>query len=123
MFAQCVTNRFHRVTTLICIWEKPYSCTLCDKSYSRSNQLNLHMRVHTGEKPYSCTLCDKSFTASNILYRHMRVHTGEKPYSCTFCGKSFSQSLSLTGHHRRIHAEEVGVNTNSSVELNASVVK
>jgi hypothetical protein len=39
------------------------------------------------------------------------------------CDKSFSRSHHLTGHHRRIHAEEVVVNTNSSVELNASVVK
>jgi KRAB domain-containing zinc finger protein len=103
--------------------ETPYGCTVCDKAFISSSRLNQHMRVHTGYKPYNCTLCDKSFTASITLKRHMSVHTGEKPYRCTLCGKSFSLSYNLTGHHRRIHAEEVGVNTNSSVELNASVVK
>jgi KRAB domain-containing zinc finger protein len=102
---------------------KKLSCQQCSKSFFQKVDLMRHRRTHTEEKPYGCTVCDKSFTSSSNLNQHMRVHTGEKPYSCTLCGKSYSQSQNLAVHRRRIHAEEVGVNANSSVELNESVVK
>ena len=40
---------------------------------------DLHTRVHTDEKPYQCTQCDYSSSRSHHLKNHMRVHTGEKP--------------------------------------------
>lgn len=63
-------------------------------------------RVHAGEKPYKCTFCDRGFTDSSDLTLHIRRHTGEKPYTCT-CGARFIQN-SLLKQHRRSqgHFEE-----------------
>ena len=85
--------------------EKPYSCTLCEYSSSRSDALKRHMRVHTSEKPYGCPQCDYSCTQSSTLKVHMRMHTGEKPYSCTQCNYSSSRSDALK-RHKRVHTGE-----------------
>jgi len=85
--------------------EKPYFCVHCPKSFSCAKTLRLHTRIHTGEKNYHCSQCLKSFTRSSHLRVHMRVHTGEKPHSCPHCSKSFSQSAVLVGH-LRVHTGE-----------------
>ncbi|XP_074525421.1 uncharacterized protein LOC141789840 isoform X3 [Halichoeres trimaculatus] len=41
--------------------------------------------------PFSCSECDKRFTRRVDLGRHMFVHTKEKPFSCSECGKGFSR--------------------------------
>jgi uncharacterized Zn-finger protein len=78
--------------------QKPFGCPLCIKSFSSKQELNLHMRVHTGEKPYSCSQCSKSFSQSSALQVHLRIHSGEKPYSCSQCSKSFTNSSGLQVH-------------------------
>ncbi|XP_014775838.2 zinc finger protein 180 [Octopus bimaculoides] len=85
--------------------EKPYACDVCEKKFTRSDQLKYHKRTHSGEKPYQCTFCTKSFARSDKLKCHIRVHTGEKPYQCRICEKQFARSDKLRAHDR-IHTGE-----------------
>ncbi|XP_071058346.1 gastrula zinc finger protein xFG20-1-like isoform X2 [Pseudochaenichthys georgianus] len=85
--------------------DKPFSCSVCKKSFKHRGHLNHHMRIHTGEKPFSCSVCKKSLTQRGYLKEHMRIHTGEKPFSCSICKKSFAVRGSLKDHIR-IHTGE-----------------
>ncbi|KAI4800936.1 hypothetical protein KUCAC02_006201 [Chaenocephalus aceratus] len=78
--------------------EKPFSCSVCNRSCKRRGHLHDHMRIHTGEKPFSCLVCNKSFTQSGHLKKHMRIHTGEKPFSCSVCDKRFTLSSHVERH-------------------------
>ncbi|XP_014185557.2 zinc finger and SCAN domain-containing protein 31 [Haplochromis burtoni] len=80
--------------------EKSYSCKTCGKRFSQNCHLSVHMKIHKGEKPFPCNVCEKTFRDTLTLKYHMRVHTGEKPYSCTICGKGFCQSNNLNIHMR-----------------------
>ncbi|TNM85892.1 hypothetical protein fugu_008163 [Takifugu bimaculatus] len=63
--------------------EKPFACPMesCDRRFSRSDELNRHIRIHTGHKPFQCRICLRSFSRSDHLTTHTRTHTGEKPFS------------------------------------------
>ncbi|KAL9914789.1 uncharacterized protein ACN427_001196 [Glossina fuscipes fuscipes] len=54
--------------------ERPYKCTVCSKYFKRQDDLNRHMRVHTGEKPFKCNECDKGFKRSDHLKKHLNTH-------------------------------------------------
>ncbi|XP_040072233.1 zinc finger protein 184 [Ixodes scapularis] len=81
---------------------KPFSCHICQKTFSSKHLLGPHIRIHTGEKPFRCGVCPKAFTQKSSLVRHTRVHTGEKPYRCNICGGSFAD-VSYFLRHKRTH--------------------
>ncbi|XP_068607500.1 early growth response protein 2b [Brachionichthys hirsutus] len=87
--------------------EKPFACPMesCERRFSRSDELNRHIRIHTGHKPFQCRICLRSFSRSDHLTTHTRTHTGEKPFSCDVCGKRFARSDERK-RHGRVHQKQ-----------------
>ncbi|XP_077545877.1 uncharacterized protein LOC144158695 [Haemaphysalis longicornis] len=85
--------------------QKPYMCSTCEKSFTQKTHLSTHERSHTGERPHVCNICQKSFTKRSDLLYHERLHSGERPYECSICGKSFTKR-SLLVSHERLHSGE-----------------
>lgn len=56
--------------------EKPYKCSWegCSWRFARSDELTRHYRKHTGAKPFKCSHCDRCFSRSDHLSLHMKRH-------------------------------------------------
>lgn len=56
---------------------KGHLCDQCGRSFSRSDMLTRHSRLHSGHKPYQCSRCSQVFSRSDHLSTHERTHTGK----------------------------------------------
>ncbi|XP_044512949.1 Krueppel-like factor 4 isoform X1 [Gracilinanus agilis] len=56
--------------------EKPYHCDWegCGWKFARSDELTRHYRKHTGQRPFQCQKCDRAFSRSDHLALHMKRH-------------------------------------------------
>ncbi|CAM4551211.1 unnamed protein product [Lepidochelys olivacea] len=87
--------------------EKSFACPVetCIRSFARSDELNRHLRIHTGHKPFQCRICLRNFSRSDHLTTHIRTHTGEKPFSCDICGRRFARSDEKK-RHSKVHLKQ-----------------
>ncbi|XP_040268935.1 early growth response protein 4-like [Bufo bufo] len=87
--------------------EKAFACPVesCIRSFARSDELNRHLRIHTGHKPFQCRICLRNFSRSDHLTTHIRTHTGEKPFSCDMCGRRFARSDEKK-RHGKVHLKQ-----------------
>nr|XP_033788852.1 oocyte zinc finger protein XlCOF6-like [Geotrypetes seraphini] len=60
--------------------ENPITSTEHNKCLSQFSNLKM---FHTGYKPYTCSQCNKRFTRLSYLRIHRRIHKGDKPFTCT----------------------------------------
>jgi len=74
------------------VGERPFACTwlFCTRRFSRSDELQRHMRTHTGDKRFVCPTCSKRFMRSDHLNKHQRTHRN-KDHSG---GKDFNKGRS-----------------------------
>lgn len=80
-------------------YSKIIHCDKCKKSFQTNSSFLRHKRLHDNDKRFSCSYCQKSYTRKDSLITHIRSkHTGEKPYQCNICKISFFEKCVLERH-------------------------
>lgn len=76
--------------------ERPFVCTwlFCTRRFSRSDELQRHMRTHTGDKRFVCATCCKRFMRSDHLSKHERTHRNVSHKEHSSKGRSTRRTVS-----------------------------
>ena len=86
------------------IAQKRHQCSVCDKSYSRSDTLRAHERdahgSYSDRRRVKCSTCKGSFASIRELKRHEVTHENKPSYQCSVCHRSFNRSDNLKAHER-----------------------
>ena len=87
-----------------------YCCKVCDKSFSRKDNLSRHLLIHS-EKKFQCHHCSKCYSRQEKLKIHQtRHHGGERQTSlqCAYCLKHFTRDYTLKRHAKMCLKKSLG---------------
>ncbi|KAJ1142445.1 hypothetical protein NDU88_008770 [Pleurodeles waltl] len=87
--------------------EKAFTCTICQDTFKRRAELQIHVVSHTGEMPYKCSSCSQQFMKKKDHQSHMiKLHGAPKPHACSTCSKCFLTRTELRLHEAFKHRGE-----------------
>ena len=72
----------------------------CGKEFMRTWNLLDHLRMHYGIRPFSCSICQKSFTQKGNLRKHMEQHSkpnlsSRRKFECVYCQSKFTEKYNF----------------------------
>ncbi|KAF7989292.1 hypothetical protein HCN44_007966 [Aphidius gifuensis] len=86
----------------------PFICIICEKICNNNNDLHSHIKIHTEKNPYSCFICNKSYTTKSSLNLHINDHSNDDNnidesinnsiYNCQYCDKVFNHKNNYQCH-------------------------
>ena len=73
-----------------------YQCQICHRYLSGKDGLKVHNMIHTGERPFKCSMCNRSFRRRCHLLNHELCHWDEP--SGSIAGHSTGGSSTSLGN-------------------------
>lgn len=83
----------------ICKFPNQENGSVCDREFSRISNVRAHVQTHLCDRPFVCSVCQKSFVRNHDLRRHSKVHE-EFKFECP-CGKKFPRHDAMKKHRLR----------------------
>ena len=96
---RCSTKQYLGIHMTKHTGEKNYKCRFsCGMTFRRAGSRCNHELIHKGIKRWKCHMCEKKFTKHDQLKYHIKRHLGQKDYVCSYCNLGFIEPAGLRKH-------------------------